>query len=418
MTRKARKILFVTEHFYPDISATGNCIRILSDYFWSKKWDVTVLSKQTNIKWKDEEVIDQIKIHRIKPLFYEMETDKRTKKLLFKIIYRFASIILLPIWPIKSLTTSNRFYKKIIKLNKQNHYDAIVYSVNPPSSLIINFKVKKHSKIQCPTAVYYLDALQGVCTNKLFGRKISDKKIKKLEQKCLPYFDKVLFSKGHEEIYNKEINNSQNIFLGLPTLSINKLNAKVKHKNGRKKNISMVYAGTISKERNPNILINVLAELANQYHTKIRLDLYGKLIDVKMPRHKDIFFECVHNGQIEARQIDKIYNQSDVLVNIDNINQNMIPSKIFEYISYKKPIINFSQSNNSKVSKLLEKYNYALTINTSKELTKKQREIIVNFINNSSNISIDAKEILRNFNDYTPIRFYEIICNMIEDKKK
>ena len=46
-------------------------------------------------------------------------------------------------------------------------------------------------------------------------------------------------------------------------------------------------------------------------------------------------------GKKRKEDIIRIYQEADILVNIGNSIDNQMPSKIFEYISTGKPILNF-----------------------------------------------------------------------------
>ena len=71
---------------------------------------------------------------------------------------------------------------------------------------------------------------------------------------------------------------------------------------------------------------------------------------------------CRHMGSLAGEALEKEYAGADVLVNIGNAVDNQMPSKIFEYISTGKPIINIYKSKDCPTLKYLERYPAALNI--------------------------------------------------------
>ena len=71
---------------------------------------------------------------------------------------------------------------------------------------------------------------------------------------------------------------------------------------------------------------------------------------------------CRHVGSLAGEALEKEYAGADILVNIGNAVDNQMPSKIFEYISTGKPIINIYKSKDCPTLKYLEKYPAALNI--------------------------------------------------------
>ena len=71
---------------------------------------------------------------------------------------------------------------------------------------------------------------------------------------------------------------------------------------------------------------------------------------------------CRHIGRLAGEALEKEYEAAEILVNIGNAVDNQMPSKIFEYISTGKPIINIYKSMDCPTLKYMEKYPAALNI--------------------------------------------------------
>ena len=98
---------------------------------------------------------------------------------------------------------------------------------------------------------------------------------------------------------------------------------------------------------------------------------------------------------------DKILNimkDSDILLSIGNAGRykDMLPSKIFEYISYGKKIIHFYSDDNDRAIYYLEKYEGALVVDVRNE------NIDYNSINEFVNKEIEYSNIIDEFEKNTP----------------
>lgn len=67
-------------------------------------------------------------------------------------------------------------------------------------------------------------------------------------------------------------------------------------------------------------------------------------------------------GSKKEEEIPDIYHDADILVNIGNLVDNQMPSKIFEYISTGKPILNIYKIPNCPTLKYLSRYPLAFNI--------------------------------------------------------
>ena len=90
----------------------------------------------------------------------------------------------------------------------------------------------------------------------------------------------------------------------------------------------------------------------------------------------------------------KIIYESDFLLNIGNNNTLQEPSKLMDYISACKPIINITKVENDASTDLLRLYNQSLTIlvNESSKLDQSKFDSLYSFIINPPKINMDHKD--------------------------
>lgn len=112
---------------------------------------------------------------------------------------------------------------------------------------------------------------------------------------------------------------------------------------------NLVYAGRFYKAiRNPEYLLQLALEMDEscvlhlycQSDCDSMIDNYVRCSDGRIVRHKPVSVE----------EIQRIYMQADVLVNVGNNTPEFKPSKTFEYIASGKPIVNiFYESQRDEV---------------------------------------------------------------------
>lgn len=94
--------------------------------------------------------------------------------------------------------------------------------------------------------------------------------------------------------------------------------------------------------------------------------------------------------------------KAHILVNIGNRMTNQVPSKIFEYISYGKPIVNICKNRNCPSLSYLENYPYVLNLFEEEDCFEEQAEKLNAFIKETYNKRISAEEIERLYEKCTP----------------
>lgn len=119
--------------------------------------------------------------------------------------------------------------------------------------------------------------------------------------------------------------------------------------------VHCVFIGTLYRDiRPPELAIKIFSKTKNK---KVVFDFYGTGQELirNMPEYQTAENIILH-GSVSSKEADKIRANADYLINIDNTVTNMVPSKIFEYISTGKPIINCYFKKQSSLLEYLEEY--------------------------------------------------------------
>jgi len=106
-----------------------------------------------------------------------------------------------------------------------------------------------------------------------------------------------------------------------------------------------------------------------------------------------------------SMSIDDVQNQlkdADILVNIGNAMTNQVPSKLFEYISYGKPIVNICKNRNCTTRSYLNNYSYALNLFEDDDIFDEQVESLRAFITNNAHSRVNPSDIAELYKTCTP----------------
>lgn len=417
MNKKRPNVLIITGNYYPEISATGICVDNVAKYFVSKKWNVDVVS-QSNFGENNMFDYNGYKLYKIPKSKYETVLHNKNNETLFKRMWaNFINFLNLYKWPIKSNKTIKRTIKKVKEYNEVKKYDLIVFTVNPPNSLIIAKKLRKIMKNTLFVS-YFLDALSGGIYTKLLPQKFVNRRSFLIEKKCLPVFDANVFMESHKKIYNnsKYENIKSKQFFNLPSLDLS-----IAHNNRALINIdeikgyNIVFIGTlVETNREPYKIIEFLKDFSFKNKLKINLIFYGNLQGVKIDEFVDEYIKIEHRGIVPHEKSIEILSSADILLNIDNSNSNMTPSKIFEYIAHLKPIISTSSSDESISDYYLKDYPYYQSISFQREFKEIENNLL-NFLEKIKNIKTVNKSILQKYSRYTPEEFYNFTLKLLKN---
>ena len=145
----------------------------------------------------------------------------------------------------------------------------------------------------------------------------------------------------------------------------------------------------------------------------------GKIVDGTEQEFFPDGSSCRYLGELAGEALAKEYADAEVLVNIGNAVDNQMPSKIFEYISTGKPIINIFKSTDCPTLKYLGRY--PLVLNIHEEEIRKDPEDCVSrvqaFCRGHRGERVPAEETKRLYAENTFEAFTESICRAIEGEE-
>jgi hypothetical protein len=388
-----KDILLITYYFPPQQTPRAFRWEIIVNFLINKGYKIDILLPKYNSMPRPElknveycetrqGVIDNFfykkfyktKSHRIKNLF------KKICSILFNIF----------VWPDSSIIWYLFAKKELKRMIKNNRYNCIISSAMPFTSHLLGYYAKKQLKIKWIAEYgdpfsFNPQPLKSIF-NFLNG-KIEKNIIKEMDYIVVPF-------EGSKEgfLINFPFFQENKIKV-IPQImpSLHSDPGKINWDNFEKSKINIVYAGTFYIPiRSPKILLEALVKLREKdviaYH-KLRFHIFGSNMGGKINKLFNEYQQLLKDkiiilyGETSRESCAFAYEKADYLLNIANISEYQLPSKLIEYLYYKKPII--SLENTKKVTlnwPFLIKVSYRIDIlvKVFKEISKDNLQFLFN----------------------------------------
>lgn len=298
------------------------------------------------------------------------------------------------LWPDYGMPWIPPAYLRARKLIKEHHYSAIITISWPVSPHVVGSLIHKTIAKNIPWIVdigdpFSFNKLTQINDFKKFGSRNQ-----KFEQHLLNDASVLtVTTKETKEDYLNSFSAIESKIIVIPPLipPRNKVEINSTHLglvNNQK--IKLVFTGSLRrKNRRPDILLKLFSQLSSlqEFNDLLELHFFG---DVKQcltsfEPYKELVNEQIFlHGIVEKEVIDLILTQADFLVNIGNVSKNQLPSKLVEYLSANRPIINIATNKNDSSWNFLCSSGIAINIQaaTPNAITTEIIEQTYHFIKN------------------------------------
>lgn len=178
-------------------------------------------------------------------------------------------------------------------------------------------------------------------------------------------------------------------------------------------NIKIVYAGSFYKSiRNPDYFLKVVERAL--IHLKGNLDLYSfgncdKVINKYSSRNKSI----TNYGRVSTEKSYEAIMNANILVAVGNSDNSQIPSKLFEYLSFGKPIVYFYSNDTDVNLKILKEYTLSLCLKQDPVIFNENVNKFDKFCKNNLNSHVPFEEVERIYNNATPKYTADLIIQLM-----
>lgn len=405
-----KSILILLYDYYPTPSANTYCTDNIFNAFIEEGYELYIITTKSQLRQKSITSLEK-KITIVRRFILIDYINRIAHKLKFKLLKSFLLKIIRVLSSNKidgytGYYNSKSNFKKTYKLMKKKKIDKIISFSFPFATHQLAYNLKSRDK-SIKWISYEFDPF---AYNYTLNSQLLDAR-KKLEIETFIKSDLIIstlgiIDKNTQEDFRKEYLN-KNIEFALPNLSIKEY-ARNKTYNAK---IKMAYLGVFYEGiRTPKRLFDILN---SKNIEDIEVHLYG---DYNPSVYKDLLIpQNVHiHGKITKQQAHDVIVNSDILINFGNIMTNQFPSKMFEYMSYGKPILNFYYSLTETEKKYSDKYKNILNLSNYSE-DSRDLELLIEFCRKNKNYTIEASLLKERLSEYTS---NVVVTNIIKQVKK
>lgn len=405
-----KRVLIITYDFYPE--NTPNTYRwnsIIEEWLVCEpSIEIFVVCANTG-GLVNYEVVNGVHVYRIETLLGKLKSTSTVNLVNDNLTVEKVS----KIKEILSNTLGFIYFEIVQKLYYPDHaFTFLIPAYNIAKRLVQENDIKNVVTVSWP----FTDSLIGLLLKKKFKNKIKwvvdiidpfcfDKKINnyKIYKRLNVFFDKKVIEKCDYSFVLTDVLKKE--YLKLWPQYEDKIGVSenlVKLTELGKENLSLikkklVFIGTLNSEvRNPNYLLLFFVQLLES-DSMYELHFYGNIADTKneFKKYEKLIGKNIFiHGVVSKEESLKLMNEAQVVFNIGNSNKYQEPSKIFEYIFYRKKIIHIYCIEEDTCNRILSKYCLSKQIHISeiKDLCFKE---IINFIDGEILLDIKDESFIR-----------------------
>lgn len=160
-----------------------------------------------------------------------------------------------------------------------------------------------------------------------------------------------------------------------------------------------------------------LEVLRTIYDTGFQLVFAGDGQEEIISEYRNKYFgdRLIHLGMISLSDSFNMMQKADILINIGNNVTNQVPSKLFDYFSTGKPIINFCKSKDCPTIPYIDKYGLGINIIEGEDSIERQALKVMQFIMDNYMKRIEFDEIKKKFQENTPEYVSRMFLHLLEE---
>ena len=167
------------------------------------------------------------------------------------------------------------------------------------------------------------------------------------------------------------------------------INRKIEQKNK-----DIIFAGSFYKNiRNPEPVFDLLFSILHRLQPGVKFKFYVRNHDTYTHYAEESKGKIEIHDFVSRKELSKILSTSYMLLNVGNTNTTQQPSKVLEYISYRKPILFFFTDEDDSSFRFFKGYPDVCNINVKGD-KKENADHLVDFIN-SEHEEIKYEDIIK-----------------------
>ena len=368
-----KKILFLTAS-YPDArgSATMLCTHRVMEYVaGSGRYEVHALAMRRDSE-SMQETAGKIMVHRFRPSLWTRVRNRLSDTKSYPRIARMMEVlqkaVTIPSYPNVLPVTGRRYFRKAARLHGRERFDIVISEYHGIETLLAGCRLKKAFPGLKHIALLWDPVMGQIATGYLPGS-FTSRRIERLERLTAACSTALVSTRSMRQYYMEhgDIAADIRVYLDIPGVRPpGEENGTVWLSLLKEGCINIVFSGLLSvQQRNPLPVIRLLGKC--KCAGRINLVFFSTGAKEAIENEAGSFpGSIVHHDYIPIDELHTVYRHADYLLNVSHINANMVPSKIFEYMSFGKPVISTYVTPGDSAARYLGRYPEALCIDLGK----------------------------------------------------
>lgn len=412
-----KKVLFVVTRYYPDTSAGAVLVTRICEQMAKCGIDVDVYVSDDEKHTEDTvSSINGVQVYRCVNKYWLDLKENGFRYFKSRYVGRLLARILYAEKTFSYYWISNQKHT-VAKMCTKKKYSAVFsFCYAFENHRIAEYACHVAHRKWCPCYMDPYFTNQQNSTGKYMHRKLL------MEKALLRQASKILLCDFIYQDYIRNglpINSKKYLELFWPSLMENLYSKeKVLAKDSSSHKVTLLFAGSLYKKiRSPDYTFKLVQALKD-------INAYFRCVGTVDKKFGSAYFEMWNKrcdgriemiGQLPQEEMQQEMKAADILVNIGNTTINQCPSKIIEYISTGKPIINIVKSSDCPTLKILSVYPRALSIVENEDVESKQLRQIEEFITKQSTAFIQWEIIKELFEPYIPETVAKVFIHCADD---
>lgn len=384
-------VLFVTYECYPYKSATSNCVRAIIEIMRREGIDVGLINLTGNSRLPKEVEDNGVWIYNIFDESYASARILYLEKQYLPLLRTVALKIMIKLRLSVYRTSINRIRKVL------NQY-AEGYDLLIPVCSAFQTACACMEYCACHKKKYLLYQVDPIGTNKAYDNQLF---MEKLEEQIYRKASYIITTPiiAKEKKNNPAYDHAKILPLEFP--NIRNLTAAKVNGDAPGREIKLFYSGRFyAGVRDCSFALKVFSLIQNE---RVRIVFAGTGQESVFSEYRN---GALHGklellGEISLEESFSHMQRADILINIGNNVMNQVPSKLFDYISTGKPIINFCEFKECPTIPYLEKYGNAISVVNGERSMEEQAQLVHSFILSNLGKAMNFDEITSKFSENT-----------------
>mgnify|MGYP005780541583 CR=1 FL=1 len=387
-------ILFITNDIPNDGKANCNIAYRIKHELEKQGYNILLYGKYTENK--EEKVVPLPKKAKMLCKYYNCN------KVMYKVIFRLFFLFLFGFKrDLSSKIVYNEMSKNIRKITKRYNIDLIViFSAPHELNKIVNMNVN------LPIILYMLDPYFSHFSHYKIRDQLEIEEFNYAKKAIKLFVTPLIYSD-----YSKSNLLSQLLYK-CEIVEFPNLNKTIYYNNTNKDKIVISFFGSLYYDiRNPMETIKLFSKIKN---LNLEINFYGQRFGFNNNFFSEISINYPYIHFYDSISFDEMYdkiNSSNFLLNIGNIINNQMPSKIIDYINTGKPIINIYKKPDDPTLKYTQKYDYVIDIDENNYNIEDIKEFI---IDNKYNM-VSKSKLFESYNDCSSEYIARKLSNVLEN---